>query len=140
MARLGLAAGKGAEGIKLAQTVDAGVRDALRRAAAEPTTKVLVEGTAAPSLAGARPAAHATPVGSTGMAGVAARQARTSWLVTPGTPRTLASLRAVDELRASPAVQPEAVPVVDPALFTPSPDAAGRLAALVAFLHPGAVT
>jgi ABC-type Fe3+-hydroxamate transport system substrate-binding protein len=66
------------------------------------------------------------------------RDGPAAWLVTPGTPRTLASLRAVPELRTVPAVRDRRFRVVDPSLFSPSPDLPGRLADLVAFLHPAA--
>jgi hypothetical protein len=136
IARLGLASGKGAEGVRLARTVDQGVRDALRRAAAEPSVQVLVEGTAARSLAALVQRLNATPKGFTGIA-AAARDKPDVWLVTPGTPRTLASLRKVDELKRVEAVRSKRFGVVDPAAFTPSPDLATRLAALVTVLHPG---
>lgn len=137
MARLGLATGKGAEAVRLGQTVDAGVRGALRRAGGLPATKVMVEGPQAPQLATLVQQLHATPVGYSGVTAVQ-RDDPTAWLVTPGTPRTLRSLRAAPELRRVPAVQQQRFRVVDPTLFTPSPELPERLAELVAFLHPGA--
>ena len=136
VARLGLATGKGAEGVKLGRAVDEGVRDALQRAAAEPPVQVLVEGTAARSLAGLVQRLNATPKGFTGVA-AAARDKPDVWLVTPGTATTLASLRKVDELRRVEAVRARRFGIVDPALFTPSPDLPARLAALVTMLYPG---
>jgi ABC-type Fe3+-hydroxamate transport system substrate-binding protein len=135
IARLGLAAGKPAEGIRLARTVDAGVRTSLAGAATAPATKVLVEGTAARSLGGLVQRLNAAPVGFSGIA-AAARDKPDVWLVTPGTPRTLSSLRKVDELKAVAAVREKRFEIVDPASFTPSPDLPARLAALVALLHP----
>lgn len=135
VARLGLAAGKGAEGVRLARTLDAGVRDALRRAAAGPPVRVLVEGTAARSLAGLVERLNATPIGFTGIAAIV-RDRPDVWLVTPGTPRTLASLRQVDELKHVEAIRAKRFGIVDPAAFTPSPDLPTRLAGLVALLHP----
>jgi len=137
MARLGLATGKGAEGIRLGRTVDAGVRGALTRAGGQPVDKVLVEGTAAPQIATLVQRLHATPVGYTGVAGVQ-RDNPSAWLVSPGTPRTLGSLRATPELRRVPAVQQRRFRVVDPSLFSPSPELPSRLADLVVLLHPGA--
>ncbi len=136
VARLGLATGKGAEGIKLARTVDAGVQEALRRAAGQPPVKVLVEGTAARSLAGLVQRLNATPTGFTGLA-AAVRDTPDVWLVTPGTPRTLASLRKLDELKRVGAVRSKRFGIVDPAAFTPSPDLPARLDGLVTLLHPG---
>ncbi|MDX6377389.1 MAG: hypothetical protein QOE98_1692 [Gaiellaceae bacterium] len=135
VARLGLAAGKGAEGVRLGRTVDAGVRAALQRAAAEPPARVLVEGTAARSLAGLVKRLNATPIGFTGIAAVV-RDRPDVWLVTPGTPRSLASLRQVEELKRVEAVRARRFGIVDPGTFTPSPDLPARLAALVALLHP----
>ena len=137
VARLGLATGKGAEGIRMGRTVDAGVRGALRRAANAPATKVLVEGSGATQLATVLQRLHTTPVGYGGVAGVQ-RDDPAAWLVTPGTPRTLASLRATPELRKVDAVQQKRFRVVDPRLFTPSPELPARLGDLVSFLHPGA--
>jgi ABC-type Fe3+-hydroxamate transport system substrate-binding protein len=135
IARLGLAAGKPAEGVKLARTVDAGVQESLARAAAEAPTKVLVEGTAARSLAGLVQRLNSTAVGYSTLA-AAAREKPDVWLVTPGTPRTLSSLRKLDELKRVGAVSQKRFEIVDPATFTPSPDLPDRLAALVAVLHP----
>jgi hypothetical protein len=135
IARLGLAAGRGAEGVKLARTVDAGVQDALRRASAATDVRALVEGKEAGQLAGLVKRLHATPVGFAGVAAVL-RDQPDVWLVTPGTPRTLASLRQVTELKRVPAVRNQRFQMVDPALFTPSPDLPARLDGLVALLHP----
>jgi hypothetical protein len=135
IARLALAAGRPAEGVKLARTVDAGVRKALTGIEDAPRTRVLVEGTAAPSLAGLVNRLNATPVGFSGIA-AAVRDKPDVWLVTPGTPRTLASLRKLDELKRVDAVRRQRFGIVDPATFTPSPDLPTRLAALVALLHP----
>jgi hypothetical protein len=135
IARLALAAGKPAEGVKLARTVDAGVRESLTRAAAEPTTKVLVEGTAARSLAGLVERLNSTAVGFSTLA-AAARDRPDVWLITPGTPRTLSSLRKLNELQRVAAVSQKRFDVFDPAMFTPSPALPARLAALVAALHP----
>jgi hypothetical protein len=137
MARLGLATGKGAEGIRLGRSVDAGVHGALVRAGAQPADKVLVEGSAAPQIATLVQRLHATPVGYSGVIGVQ-RDNPSAWLVSPGTPRTLASLRATPELRRVPAIQQRRFRVVDPSLFSPSPELPSRLAELVALLHPGA--
>jgi ABC-type Fe3+-hydroxamate transport system substrate-binding protein len=137
MARLALATGKGAEGVQLAHTVDAGVKGALRQAGGQPVTKVLVEGSRVQQLAALVQELHATPVPYSGVAGVQ-RANPTAWLVTPGTPRTLGSLRATPELRRVPAVQERRFRVVDPTLFTPSPELPSRLAELVGLLHPGA--
>jgi hypothetical protein len=136
VARLGLASGKGAEGVRLGRTVDKGVSAALRRAEGQPPVQVLVEGNAAPSLAGLVQRLNATAKGFTGIAN-AARDKPAVWLVTPGTPRTLASLRKVDELKQVEAVRDKRFQIVDPAAFTPSPDLPARLAALVTVLHPG---
>ncbi len=135
IARLALAAGKPAEGVKLAQTVDDGVAASLTRAAAETPTKVLVEGTAARSLAGLVQRLNSTAVGFSTLA-AAARDRPDVWLVTPGTPRTLSSLRKLEELRRVGAVSDKRFGVVDPATFTPSPELPDRLADLVALLHP----
>lgn len=135
VARLGLATGRGAEGLELAKTVDGGVRDALARAAAQPDVRVLIEGASAGTLAGLVQQLHATPVGFSGIA--AAQEDRPdAWLVTPGTPRTLASLRGVEELKRVGAVRNRRFRIVDPASFTPSPDLPARLGDLVDFLHP----
>ena len=134
IARLALAAGRPAEGVRLARTVDDGVRDALAGTAG-PAPRVLVEGTAARSLAGLVQRLNATPIGFSGLA-AAARDQPAVWLVTPGTPRTLGSLRKLDELRRIEAVRQKRFQIVDPATFTPSPQLPGRLAALVALLHP----
>ncbi len=135
IARLALAAGKPAEGVRLARTVDAGVRESLARAEGEGPTRVLVEGTAARSLAGLVQRLNATAVGFSGLAR-AARDKPDVWLVTPGTPRTLASLRRVEELQRVEAVRQKRFRIVDPATFTPSPQLPARLADLVALLHP----
>lgn len=133
--RLALAAGRPAEGVELARTVDDGVKTALARAAGEAPTKVLVEGTAARSLAGLVQRLNSTAVGYSTLA-AAGREKPDVWLVTPGTPRTLASLRKLDELKHVGAVSQKRFEIVDPATFTPSPDLPARLAALVAVLHP----
>lgn len=135
IARLALAAGKPAEGVKLARTVDDGVRASLARAAGEASTKVLVEGTAARSLAGLVQRLNSTVVGYSTLV-AAAREKPDVWLVTPGTPRTLSSLRRLNELQHVGAVSRKRFEIVDPATFTPSPDLPARLAALVAVLHP----
>jgi hypothetical protein len=139
VARLGLASGKGAEGVRLGRTVDAGVRAALDRAGAGQPVPVLVEGTAAAPLATLLQRLGAAPVGYTNVKGVQ-RDQPAAWLVTPGTPRTLASLRAIPELRTVPAVRNRRFLVVDPSTFSPSPDLPARLAGLVTFLHPAATS
>ena len=135
IARLALAAGKPAEGVQLARKVDEGVQESLTRAAGETPTKVLVEGTAARTLAGLVERLNSTAVGFSTLA-AAARDKPDVWLVTPGTPRTLSSLRKLDELKRVAAVRQKRFEVVDPAMFTPSPDLPARLAALIAQLHP----
>ena len=95
----------------------------------------LVEGSGATQLAAVLQRLHTTPVGYGGVAGVQ-RDDPAAWLVTPGTPRTLASLRATPELRKVDAVQQKRFRVVDPTLFTPRRGAIRRRAGRTPDVRP----
>ncbi len=135
IARLGLALGRGAEGVRVGRATDAAIADVLRRAAAEPPVRVLVEGPAVGELAvlvqvlGGRPVVYA---------GIAAtiRDDPEVWLVTPGATTTLARLRATVEFRRVTAVNRRRFAVIDPTLYGPSPRLADRLTDLDDILHP----
>jgi hypothetical protein len=133
--RLGLALGRGADGVRVARTTDAAIDDVLRRVRAEPPVRALLEGPAAGELAVLVSLLGGVPSGYRGIAATV-RDDPEVWLATPGATTTLRRLRATAELRRVTAVDRKRFAIVDPADFGPSPRLAERLAALADLLHP----
>ena len=146
IARLGLAVGKGAEGVRLAGTVAAGVDAALARAAKAAPVRVLITNGSLHALG------PETPIGGliARFGGtIAVRQSAfldftglraanpALWLTQPPGAPTLADLRRNPQTRMIEAVRAGRVSSIDVAVYSASPDLPGALDRLVTLLHPG---
>jgi ABC-type Fe3+-hydroxamate transport system substrate-binding protein len=147
IARLGLAVGRGPEGIALARTVGAAVDRELARALSAPKVRVLLAGSGLQALG------PQTPLGvvlaalggvdvfaqSTFATFAAIRRADPQViLLTPSSSLTLADLRRNTITRRVTAVRTGRVYPLATASWSPSPALPNAIGRLVSLLHPGA--
>ena len=147
VANLGLAVGRGPEGVALARRLRAGLDAVRRRAATLPRVRVFIDAGALSTLGAGRPLAEAVQLAGGRLISTRSRPVTLAelrrfdpqvWLVLPASGSTVATLRRRPDTRTITAVRRGRLVRVDERDYAPTPELPQRLDRLVRLLHPTA--
>ncbi len=145
VASLGLAVGRGPEGVRLARDLTAQLEAVRRRASGLRPVRVYIDAGALTTIGASRPLARAVVLAGGRTISRTARPVSIAelrrfnpeaWLVMPASGTTLRQLRSRPDLRRLAAVRRSRVHRVDEAAFTATPALPRNLERLVRLLHP----